>query len=439
MLDLNGIRGSAAPCSDAKTASEEIMLDEGEWEAVRRLHKEGWSLSAIARHMNLDRKTVRTWLRRGQWQPYRREARSDTLLASHGEFLRRRAPEVQFSARILYQELTRQHGFTGSYDTVKRFVAPLRDLVRHAEQCQTRFETPPGQQSQVDWGQAKVHFRDLPFSVHLFVLTLGYSRRAFYRACPNEQLAQFLDAHELAFEHFGGVTAEILYDRPRTVCARDADGKLAWNTTFKAFADHWGFEPRVCRAYRPQTKGKVESGVKYVKRNFLPGRSFADISDFQAQLDDWNASIADLRVHGTTHERPLDRFAAERSALHPITGQGRFRLQRRLARVVADDYLVSFETNRYSVPFHLIGQTVECLRIGEEVHIFHRDRLVAAHPLAGGQHQMRILPEHGPGPIARTGRRPHAGADPGRKWIGPQEVEERDPQVYEPLAGEVSS
>ena len=106
---------------------------------------------------------------------------------------------------------------------------------------------------------------------------------------------------------------------------------------------------------------------------------------------------------------------------------------------MADDYLVSFETNRYSVPFHLIGQTVECLRIGEEVHIFHRDRLVAAHPLAGGQHQMRILPEHGPGPIARTGRRPQAGADPGRKWIGPQEVEERDPQVYEPLAGEASS
>jgi transposase len=374
MLDLDGIRGSAARCSDARMASEEIMLDEGDWEAVRRLHETGWSVSAIARHVNLDRKTVRTWLRRGQWQPYRREARSDTLLASHGEFLRRRAPEVQFSARILDQELTRGHGFTGSYDTVKRFVAPLRDLVRHAEQCQTRFETPPGQQSQVDWGEAKVHFRDLPFSVHLFVLTLGYSRRAFYRACPNEQLAQFLDAHELAFEHFGGVSAEILYDRPRTVCARDADGKPAWNTTFKAFADHWGFEPRVCRAYRPQTKGKVESGVKYVKRNFLPGRSFADISDFQAQLDDWNASIADLRVHGTTHERPLDRFAAERVALRPIAGQGRFRLQRRLARVVADDYLVSFETNRYSVPFHLIGQTVECLRVGEEVHIFHRDR-----------------------------------------------------------------
>src|SRR4051794_36828765 len=109
MVDLDGIRGSAAPCSDARTASEGIMLDEGDWEVVRRLHEKGRSISAIARDLNLDRKTVRTWLRRGQWQPYRRQARSDTLLAAHGEFLRRRAPEVQFSARILYQELTRQH------------------------------------------------------------------------------------------------------------------------------------------------------------------------------------------------------------------------------------------------------------------------------------------------------------------------------------------
>jgi IS30 family transposase len=110
MVDLGGMRGSAARCSDARMASEEIMLDESNWEAVRRLHEKGWSVSAIARHMNLDRKTVRTWLRRDQWQPYRREPRSDTLLAAHGEFLRRRAPEVQFSARILYQELTRGRG-----------------------------------------------------------------------------------------------------------------------------------------------------------------------------------------------------------------------------------------------------------------------------------------------------------------------------------------
>src|SRR3712207_4595531 len=113
MLGSDGNRDLVAPCSDARTASEEIMLDESGWAEVRQLHEEqGWSIllalpfgSAIARHLTLDRKTVRTWLRREQWQPYHRAARSDTLLAAHSEFLRRRAPEVQFSARILYQEL----------------------------------------------------------------------------------------------------------------------------------------------------------------------------------------------------------------------------------------------------------------------------------------------------------------------------------------------
>ena len=108
-----------------------------------------------------------------------------------------------------------------------------------------------------------------------------------------------------------GNTREHLYDRPRTVCApRGADG-LRWNTTFKAFADVWGFEPRLCRPCRAQTKGKVESGVKYVKRNFLVGRPFRDDLDLNEPLAEWMATVADVRVHGTTHERPIDRFARE--------------------------------------------------------------------------------------------------------------------------------
>ena len=129
--------------------------------------------------------------------------------------------------------------------------------------------------------------------------------------CLSEALGELLDAHEQAFTYFGGHTQEHLYDRPRTVCApRGTDG-VRWNTTFKAFADFWGFEPRLCRPYRAQTKGKVESGVKYFKRNFLAGRRFRDDLDFNEQLAEWMATVADVRVHGTTHERPLDRFARD--------------------------------------------------------------------------------------------------------------------------------
>jgi len=264
------------------------------------------------------------------------------------------------------------------------------------------------------------------------VLTLGFSRRGFYYACANEQLAQFLEAHERAFEHFGGLTREHLYDRPRTVCHSAEDGKRVWNTSFKSFADYWGFEPRVCRAYRAQTKGKVESGVKYVKRNFMPGRRFVDIVDVQAQLDEWNATIADCRVHGTTHEQPIARFERERSALIPLSGQPAFKLAAKVSRIVPEDWLVSFATNRYSVPFRLIGKSVEVQRQADEVLIFHAGELVARHPLLAGKHQVRIVPEHSPGAIARNARqRRSQGAHHGAESSAHSEVEIRDLTVYE--------
>jgi hypothetical protein len=264
-------------------------------------------------------------------------------------------------------------------------------------------------------------------------LTLGYSRRGYYRACANEQLGLFLESHEAAFEHFGGLTREHLYDRPRTVCEPVRGEGWRWNETFRSFARHWGFEPRVCAPYRAQTKGKVESGVKYVKRNFLPGRTFIDMEDVQAQLDEWTATIADLRIHGTTHQRPIDRFGEETSALLPSAGQGPFAERRHVARIVAEDYLVSFQSNRYSVPFGLIGKTVDVIPVGATLRVEYDGTLVAEHPLLAGKHQMRILPEHGPGAVTRNSRKRFglAGAVEPPRWWGPAEVEVRDLSVYE--------
>ncbi len=414
---------------------EAMVLNKERWEAVRRLHGlEKLQVAEIARRLDIDRKTVRKALHT-EWRRYERAARNDTLLSGHADFLRHRAVEVNYSARILYQELRRDRGFGGSYQTIKRFVAPLRSAAEAASVCERRFETEPGRQSQIDWGQARVHLRNQAMVLHVFVLTLGYSRRGYYRACANEQLGLFLEAHEAAFAHFGGLTHEHLYDRPRTVCEPVA-GTWRWNETFRAFAGHWGFEPRLCAPYRAQTKGKVESGVKYVKRNFLPGRRFADMIDVQAQLDEWNATIADERIHGTTHMRPSERFTTERESLLSIAGHGAFGECRRLTRIVADDYLVSFQTNRYSVPFRLIGKPVDVVPVGAAIRIEHAGSTVAEHPLLAGQHQMRILPEHGPGPAARNARQRYAAPGPVllNRWMGPAEVEVRDLAVYEAIA-----
>jgi hypothetical protein len=150
--------------------------------------------------------------------------------------------------------------------------------------------------------------------------------------------------------------------------------------------------------------------VKYFRHNFLPGRTFVDFVDFDEQLAQWMGEIADVRIHGTTHERPIDRFARDAPLLIPTASQPTFQLEARQLRVVADNYLVSADTNRYSVPFTLIGQPVEVLRRGASVEVFYRGTLVATHPVLPGKHQLRILPEHGPGAIARITRQQRSTA-----------------------------
>ena len=243
------------------------MVGQDRWEEIHRRAGAGASIRAIARELDVDRKTVRRCLRQTEWKPYQRAARADTLLATHASYLRRRAADVGYSAQVLFQELGGRQ-YEGSYETVKRFVRPLREMQLYAAVTRTRFETPPGLQSQIDWGQVRVWLGAQRQVRHIFVLTLGYSRRSVYVPCLTEALGDLLDAHELAFTHFGGHTQEHLYDRPRTVCVpRGADG-VRWNTTFKAFADFWGFEPRLGPPGVGKTHLAVGLGLKAIEHGY---------------------------------------------------------------------------------------------------------------------------------------------------------------------------
>jgi transposase len=419
-----------------EVGTEEPVIGKERWEEVRRMRAGGQAVSQIARETGLDRKTVRRCLRQSQWTPYRRAGLTETLLSAHRQWLVERAPQVNYSAQILFQELRASRGYAGGYDTVRNAVRPLRAEAEAGWLTQRRFETEPGQQAQVDWGQVRTRFLTGAAEVHIFVLTLGYSRRAWVEGYENERLGALLAAHEHAFAHFGGCTAEILYDRMRTVTLGTTEGRPRWNPTFEAFARHWGFEPRLCRPYRAQTKGKVESGVKYVKRNFLPGRTFRDLEDFNAQLTAWLAEVADVRVHGTTHERPIERFAREAGVLAHAAGQPSFLQAMRRDRIVAEDWLVSIDSNRYSVPWRLIGRTVQVMRVGDRWQILHRSELVAEHPVLAGRHQLRVCPEHGPGAAARNARKRFSDAPPPTPDPGAPQlhgVEVRDLAVYDSL------
>ncbi len=225
-------------------------------------------------------------------------------------------------------------------------MAPLRRLLTAEAKATVRFETPPGRQLQIDFGQLRVPIADERVRVFLFVATLGYSRRCYVAAFRHERQSSWFRGLEGTFRHFGGVTKEVLIDNPRPLVL-DHDAKthaVEFNDRFLAFAAYWGFRPRACAPYRARTKGKDERGVGYVKRNAIAGHRFESWTGMEAHLGWWQREIADRRRHGTTGEVPLIRFEREAALLRPCADRPPFGQLRDLIRTVHADCAVMVDT-----------------------------------------------------------------------------------------------
>ncbi len=397
-------------------------------EVLARLAR-GEQVKAIARELGVDKKTIKRWRQRGAWRPRTPRVFAKAIDA-HRPFLERRGPEVGWNCVVLLRELQMQ-GFTGGYQHVQRALQPLRTTRQWAARATVRFETGPGEQAQVDFGQLQVWIADAATPVHFFVFTLGFSRRAVAYAYRNERLDTLLDGHERALRHFGGVPLSCLYDNPRTITLGRSAGQVLWHPRFEDFARYYGFTPRACQPYRARTKGKVESGVKYVKRNALAGRRFASWAALETWLDEWAATVSDVRVHGTTHERPIDRFA--RDTLTPLGTQPPYHFTAPRRRIVAADALVAIAAGRYSVPVRYVGQTVDVRETATHYVIVAGDTCIAQHAKAG-RHAVVMEPAHYAG-LLRPGAASPADApqwDPAYHALG--EVEVRDLAIYDTLS-----
>ena len=301
------------------------------------------------------------------------------------------------NADVVRQELEREHGLKVSLRTVERAVAPLRQELAAEARATVRFETPPGRQLQIDFGETAISIGGERVRVYLFVATLGYSRRCWVQAFRHERQSSWLDGLEGAFAAFGGVPHEVLVDNARALVDHHdvATREVRFNERFRAFAQYWKFKPRACAPYRARTKGKDERGVGYVKRNAIAGHSFASWSELEGHLSWWMREIADCREHGTTGEEPVVRFERdEAAALQPLAGRPPFRQVRDLQRRVQSDCCVEVDTNAYSVPWRLLGETVRVVVAGGRVCIEHRGQQVAAHGEAGGRRQRVIEAVH---------------------------------------------
>jgi len=405
------------------------MLAPDEVAAMVRLHGLGWGTKRIAGELGCSRNTVKRYLAAGGWVAMRQPRRGRRLNGLE-EWLAERFRRHRGNCDVVRQDLVREHAIAVSLRTVERAVAPLRQALRAEARACVRFETPPGKQLQIDFGETRVPIGGATVRVHLFVATLGYSRRPYVRGFRHERQSVWFDGMEGAFQRFGGVPREVLLDNAKALVEHHdaATREVRFNERLHAFADHWGFRPRACAPYRARTKGKDENGVGYVKKNAIAGHGFASWAAFEAHLDWWMRDIADLRVHGTTGEVPLVRFEREEArALQPLKGRPPFRQVRDLVRRVQADCVIQIDGNSYSVPWRLIGESVRATVAEGRVRIEHRGAEVAVHPEVAGRRQRILDPAHFHGV---AGAAPPA---PGTAPI-PAAVPEPEPALLRPLS-----
>lgn len=379
------------------------------------LHRQGLSVSAIARRTGRDPKTVRKYIERGLEPPAYgpRQVGRPNKLAPYLDYLRERvAAFPDLTATRLTREL-RERGYSGAYTAVKRFVAAIRPS-DGAKPFEVRFETPSGHQAQVDFARFVTCFEDEPSItriIWLFSLVLGHSRHLVARFVLHQDLQTLLRCHMAAFEAIGGVPIEILYDRMKTaVTDTDGDGHIIYNRSLLALAKHYGFHPRACRPYRAKTKGKVERPFSYIRKDFFLARSFRNLDDLNAQLQDWLDTVANLRLHATTQRIVSEAFAAEQLDLQRLPAMP-FDALLKLERRVSHDGLVSIGGNYYSVPDRT-RRIVEVHQLPDVIRILDGGRLVASHPVLEGRRQYRIDPTHRQGAAARSMRPGHEDAIP---------------------------
>lgn len=321
------------------------MLRSGMILMIREKAQGGKSAYAIGKELGISKNTARKYMEQPGTAPPKidRFSKLDRFKPMLHELMSRGI----FNCVVLLERL-KEAGYDGGITILKEYVHPFRPA--KALPAVRRFETPDGKQAQMDWGICQ--YDDSSGAIHkvpVFVMILGASRAKYVEFASRCDLNSLQSCMVNAFSHFGGVPKKVLTDNMKTVVVGRQAGKIIWNTRFEDFAVDIGFTPKACRVRSPQTKGKVERLVHYVKDNFLPGRTFEDLSDLNRQALDWCRS-ADQKPHGTTGRIPLQELGSEQ--LQPLPPQAVLDKYRWESRIVTLDGMVSFDGVRYGVPWH---------------------------------------------------------------------------------------
>ena len=369
-------------------------MNRGLWQKINDLSVEGLGIRAIARRLNVHRRTVHTALEAQHPPVHSAKLRGSIIDPHRGWLLARMQQYPELSATVLFRQLGGR-GYKGGYSLVKQCVAELRPRTKPAY-LTLSFE--PGECAQVDWGVWKgVDVTGGRRRLSFFVMVLCYSRMLYAEFFLGETMEYWLQAHRNAFEAFGGVPERVMVDNCKTAVLKARRNGTApeINPVYEDFARHYGFRISACNPGRPNEKGRVENAVGYIKSSFLAGRDPCLPEALNPALFDWTSNVANRRVHGTTGHRPQDLFEeTERRTLHTLpagphecsavktTGADS------LFRVIVDD-------NRYSVPSSAASRKVVVHRHADRVVIRELDgKLLADHPRSFGRKQEVADPDH---------------------------------------------
>lgn len=362
-------------------------------EAILETFRKTGTIRGTSRTLQVSINTVRRVLR-GQDGPKapRPESPRPSKLDPYKARIRSLVQEDKLTAILVLEEI-RKLGYNGGYSILKEYVRQVRPSPRL--KVTTLLEHPPGEEAQVDWSPYRVMLGGVETQVHAFSMVLCWSRYSVVRFALDEQLPTLLQLHDEAFSVIGGHPALMTYDNMTTVGRHVSKDKIWLNPRFEAYAKECGFEVRLIDPGCPDQHGPVERNFQYVENNCLLRRRsrFDSFEDLQQHVRWWCDEVANVRVHGTTRERPVDRLVRERPLLRPLSSSRPEPFQL-LSRGVGNDFCVAVDTNRYSVPPRCVGQAATVRLYENRLEVLVGGSVVGVHLRCSGRHQRRVLPEH---------------------------------------------
>ncbi len=301
------------------------------------------------------------------------------------------ANEKKLSAVRILDEI-RELGYAGGYSILKEHLRCVRPKTTKIPR--PPIDHPPGEEGQMDWSPHRVIIGGREVVVHTGSIVLCFSRYLFIRHFTNERIESVISLHEEAFAEINAVPEIITYDNMTTVGRHIGPGKVWLNPAFKRFAEEYGFKVVILQPGKKERHGKVERPFRYIEDNFLRGREFSDLEDLNNKADWWRANTANVRIHGTTRERPVDRLAREKSLLKPLPWNKSDKFFKEVDRLVNVDFCVAIDTKRYSASPELIGQYVNIRLFREHLEIWINKKMDCRHVYAEEERERQVLPEH---------------------------------------------